>query len=118
VPYRPVAKQCLCKQWPSLGNACNIYARNNRTVFTVVRAAAVSGQHLGKHVPVAMDTNATIEERCFLCGPCREVITRTVGAMCLVVGYSPESSDVSTEAEESPLLRAATKQRLGKTIND
>jgi hypothetical protein len=24
---------------------------------------------------------ATIEERCFLCGPWREVITRTVGAM-------------------------------------
>jgi hypothetical protein len=34
----------------------------------------VSGQQLGKHV------HATIEQ-CFLCGPCREVITRTVGAM-------------------------------------
>jgi hypothetical protein len=28
-----------------------------------------------------MDKNATIEEQCYICGPCREVITRTVGAM-------------------------------------
>jgi hypothetical protein len=33
-----------------------------------------------------------------------------------VVGYSPESNDVSTEAEESPLLRSITKQRLLKTL--
>jgi hypothetical protein len=32
-----------------------------------------------------------------------------------VVGYSPDSNDVSTEADESPLLRAVTKQRLLKT---
>jgi hypothetical protein len=32
------------------------------------------------------------------------------------VGYSPDSNDVSTEAEESPLLRAVTKQRLVKTL--
>jgi hypothetical protein len=37
-------------------------------------------------------------------------------AMDLVVGYSPDSNDISTEAEESPLFRAVTKQRLGKTI--
>jgi hypothetical protein len=33
-----------------------------------------------------------------------------------VVEYSPNSHDVSTEAEESPLLRAVTKQRLAKTL--
>jgi hypothetical protein len=32
------------------------------------------------------------------------------------VGYSPDSNDMSTEAEESPLLRAVTKQRLEKTL--
>jgi hypothetical protein len=32
------------------------------------------------------------------------------------VAYSPDSNDVSTEAEESPLLRAVTKQRLVKTL--
>jgi hypothetical protein len=32
------------------------------------------------------------------------------------VGYSPDSNDVSTGAEESPLLRAVTKQRLVKTL--
>jgi hypothetical protein len=35
-----------------------------------------------------------------------------------VVGYSSDSNNVSTEAEESPLLGAVTKQRLGKTIKD
>jgi hypothetical protein len=33
-----------------------------------------------------------------------------------VVGYSPESNDVSTEAEEFPLLRTVTKQRLVKSL--
>jgi hypothetical protein len=33
-----------------------------------------------------------------------------------VVGYLPDSNDVSTEAEESPLLRAVTKQRQMKTL--
>jgi hypothetical protein len=41
-----------------------------------------SGQQLGKHVPAAMNMHAKIEERRFLCGPCREVISRAVGAMC------------------------------------
>jgi hypothetical protein len=61
VAYRPIAMRWLRKQRPLLGNARN----NRRTVFSVVRAAAVSGQQLGKHVPAAMDTNAAIEERCF-----------------------------------------------------
>jgi hypothetical protein len=34
-----------------------------------------------------------------------------------VVGYSPDSNDVSTEAEESPLLRAVTRKRLVKTLH-
>jgi hypothetical protein len=36
----------------------------------------------------------------------------------LVAGYSPDSNDMNTEAEESPLLRAVTKQRLVKTLED
>jgi hypothetical protein len=32
-----------------------------------------------------------------------------------VAGYSPDSNDVSTEAEGSPLLGVVTKQRLVKT---
>jgi hypothetical protein len=72
----------LYKQQPLLSNARNVNTRKNRrTAFFLVRAAAVSEQQLGKHVPAATDRNATIEERRFLCGPCREVITRTVGAM-------------------------------------
>jgi hypothetical protein len=40
---------------------------------------ALSGQRLGKHVPEATDTNATIEEPCFLCGPCRDVKSKGQG---------------------------------------
>jgi hypothetical protein len=29
-----------------------------------------------QHVPAATDTNAKIEERCFLCGPCLDVINK------------------------------------------
>jgi hypothetical protein len=37
---------------------------------------AISGQRLGKHIPTTTDVNATIEELCFLCGPCRDVISK------------------------------------------
>jgi hypothetical protein len=47
--------------------------------------ATVSEKRLGKHVPAATNTHATIEERCLLCGPCRYVMTRIVGAMSSVV---------------------------------
>jgi hypothetical protein len=33
-----------------------------------------------------------------------------------VVGYSSDSNDVTTETENSPLLRAVIKQRLVKTL--
>lgn len=37
---------------------------------------AVSGQRLGKHVPTVTDMNTTIEEPCFLHGPCQDVISK------------------------------------------
>jgi hypothetical protein len=73
-----VVKRLLCKQRPLVGNARNIHARSNRTVFSMIRAAAIPGQRVGKHVPAMTDTNATIEERCFVCGPCRDIMSRTV----------------------------------------
>jgi hypothetical protein len=36
--------------------------------------------------------------------------------MSLVERYSPDSNDVSVEAEESPLLEAVTRKRLLKTL--
>jgi hypothetical protein len=72
VAYRPAVKRRLCKQRLLLGNAHN----ERRTVFSVARAAAVSGKQVSEHVPVATDTNATIQERCLLCGPSRHVISR------------------------------------------
>jgi hypothetical protein len=82
----------------------------------VVRTAAVSGQCLGKHVPVATNTNAAIEEWCILCGFCQDIITRAAGAVSSVMGYLLDSNDMSTEAKESPLLRAVTKQCVVKTV--
>jgi hypothetical protein len=49
------------KQRTLLGNICNTI-----TAFPVVRAAVLSGQRLGKHVLAMKNTNARIEERCFL----------------------------------------------------
>jgi hypothetical protein len=72
VAYRPVAKLQLCKQRPFLSNARN----NRRAVFSVDRATAIFGQRCGKHVPTATDINATVEERCFLCYPYRDVISK------------------------------------------
>jgi hypothetical protein len=58
-----------------LGNVRNIRASDNRTmVFSVVHSDVVSGQGLGKNAPAATGTNAATEERCFLCGPCLDVI--------------------------------------------
>jgi hypothetical protein len=45
-----------------------------------------------------MDT--ATEEFCFLCGPCRNVTRRTVGANELAVGQLPAGKNVSTEAED------------------
>jgi hypothetical protein len=67
-----------------------------------------------------MDTNATIEKRCFLHGSCWEVITRTVGAMSsfeFCTGGCEDRTSVY-EAEESPLLRTVTKQRLVKADSE
>jgi hypothetical protein len=35
-----------------------------------------------------------------------------------VVGYSPDTNDVSTEGQESPLLEAVTTKRLVETVRD
>jgi hypothetical protein len=51
--------------------------RNDREIVGYTRA--VSGQRLGEHVLAAADTNGTIEELCFLCGPCRDIITKGQG---------------------------------------
>jgi hypothetical protein len=71
----------------------------------------VSTQQLDKHVPAATNAHATIEERCFLWGPCREVITR---ADQLRTEFCKGGWE-EREAEESPLLEAVAMERLVKT---
>jgi hypothetical protein len=49
----------------------------------------------------------------FLCGPCWDILSMGRSQLTeSVVGYSLDSNDVSTEAEESPLLRSVTRKRL------
>jgi hypothetical protein len=82
VAYRSVAKQWLCKQHSFLGNSRE--ADNGTTsvamqqILNKQEYMAAAGKRLGKHVPVATDMNTMIEERCFLCGPCWDVISRRV----------------------------------------
>jgi glucose-6-phosphate dehydrogenase assembly protein OpcA len=45
---------------------------NREMVLSVARAATVAVQRLGKHA------SKTIEELCFLRGPCREVISKMI----------------------------------------
>jgi hypothetical protein len=60
------------------GDASNMLADNNRrTVFSVVRAVVVATQRCGKHTSTATSPEATMEELCFLRGPCREGISET-----------------------------------------
>jgi hypothetical protein len=49
---------------------------------------AISKQWFGKHISTAKDTNTTTEEWRFLCGPCQDVISRTVWSKQLVVRCS------------------------------
>jgi hypothetical protein len=84
----------------------------------VVRAAVFSGKWLSNHVPGAMDANATIEERCFLCDPCRDVIRNeqsSVDSEFSSVREVCEDRSSAREAEKSPLLKAFTRERLMKT---
>jgi hypothetical protein len=77
----------------------------------------VSGQRLSKQVPAATDTSATIEELCFLCGPCRDVIS--TGQSEKKVWFCTGGCEERTwarEAEESPLLEAVARERLVKTL--
>jgi hypothetical protein len=46
---------------------------NRGTVFSVVRATAIAMQRRGKHISAAMNPHTTMEELCFLRGPCRDV---------------------------------------------
>jgi hypothetical protein len=61
----------LCTQRPLPGNVHNIQARNTRIVFYVFRDANIK-ERWGKHA------STTIEGLCFLRGPYRGVISKTI----------------------------------------
>jgi hypothetical protein len=60
---------------------------------------AVAGQHILNKLRL----NYNKEERCFLSGPCQDVILRAVGAISSAVGYSPDGKDVSRGHCQDPL---------------
>jgi hypothetical protein len=66
---------------------------------------------MGKHVSVARNTIDTIGELCFLCDPCRDVISK--GQSQLRVEFC--TGGRLREAEESPLLGTVARERLVKT---
>jgi hypothetical protein len=72
-------------------------------------ARVVSGKRLGKHVPAATDTRATDtratkEEMCFLCGQCRDVISKGQGYSSVSSVWESVKRGLEPEAEELPLL--------------
>jgi hypothetical protein len=74
-------------------------------------------QQLSEHVSAATDMHATIEEQCFVYGPCREVMTRTVRAIRSVEFCTGGCEDRTWahEAEDSPLLEAVAREWQVKT---
>jgi hypothetical protein len=64
----------------------------------------VSGQRLGKNVLAVTETNATTEELCFLCGPCRDVISKIQSQSLVSSLRQFVKTGLDPEAEESPLL--------------
>jgi hypothetical protein len=75
----------------------------------VVLGAIVAMQRRGKHV------STTLEVLCFLRGPFRCVILKTVGATVQLGVQVWSVNQRATEAEESPLLRFVTRKHLVKT---
>jgi hypothetical protein len=65
--------------------ACITVARNDREMggYTMV----IAGQRLGKHVPATTDTNATVEEQCYQCGPRRKFISNGEACSCWLLFY-------------------------------
>jgi hypothetical protein len=63
-------------------SACSVYSCYGNGCEIGRYTTTVSEQRLGKHVPVTTNTHATVdlqlETVCFLCGPCRDVMSRTV----------------------------------------
>jgi hypothetical protein len=62
--------------------------------------------------------DVTIEELCFLCDPCRDVITGRFGAYLVDNQFSEggyEEVNSALDVEESPLLEAVSRKRLVKT---
>jgi hypothetical protein len=115
VAYRPVAKQWPRKQQHLLGNARNIHAGNNRiSVFSMSfapRPLLCNGpvntplQHRGAVF------SAWSMPRYYLEDNWRYSSVEGSGAE-----YQPAGNVMTTEAEESPLLRFVTRKCLVKTL--
>jgi hypothetical protein len=73
------------------------------------RVTSVAMQGRGKHA------SSTIE-LCFLRGPCRGIILKTVGATVQLRVQLWSVNQQATEAEVSPLLRLVTRKPIVKTL--
>jgi hypothetical protein len=94
--YRPVAKQWLCKQLPLLGNVRNIHARNNRERCFLWSAPRTFLGNGSVNFPWKLTWTQQYKNGVF-CGPCRDVITRTDGAMSSVVSSISQRATAWTQ---------------------
>jgi hypothetical protein len=76
----------------------------NETVFYGVRAATVTLHLRGKQ------SSTTIEGLGFLCGPCRRVILKTIGATQAVVGSWQLSTERDSSAKRCSRLRSIIRK--------
>jgi hypothetical protein len=57
-------------------------------------------------------------ERCFVCGSCRGILSRTSLGFSCVMGQSPTSKDMNTKVEEGTEMEAVTRRQTDKDTAD
>jgi hypothetical protein len=65
----------LVNTFPQKQTQTHQWYYNGGMVFSVVCSMVVAVQWCSKHISVAMNPPVMIEEMCFLCGPCQDVIS-------------------------------------------
>jgi hypothetical protein len=98
VAHRPAAKRGLCKQRPFLGS-------DSVHTFPI----------LGSRFLIMQQLDTTMDELCFLCGPCRVGISKGQSSFSQSCTRSCEERTWAREAKESLLLEAVARERLVKT---
>jgi hypothetical protein len=80
VRQRPRKGSLLCNisvnTFPQQQTRTQQWYSNRGTVLSVVRTAAVATQRRSKQMSTTINLDKIIKEMCFLCGSCRDVISK------------------------------------------